>query len=400
MFKKKTKTSKNKSDLNSQITTDRLVKIWFSKRDQHWLGGPLNEYRLSLHRALFPNDNITLISNYDTFSSDNQQALQAFCQKNHISLVNLNTIKEKISQSTTISDKDVQLQLLKIAEDEINLPSGSLASASDIIRILSPALDLGIYADFDLIKKKAQKLNAPLGVLFDGHFFYDNKTEQMKIESVSNQIFYGNEKKTKFFKIYRKKILDNYQDFNTILQDIIDALKDKKNMFKCDTDTIQYKAALTHLIKNNENYIKQDLCQALSYRDAMRLNLSAENFKNFLEQSVIEISGPNCMHEAINEFLANEFIPFCKKNNKFEEKMIEEFIGLRFKIDDCFINEDDGMWLSSDKFNKNFEKLEQSAVILQSFVRKRAAQLTFKALQKKTNTPTTTHNKLTNNGAT
>lgn len=137
----------------ANIDLTKHVKIWFSKKniDNTNEYMPLvNRLRLIKHRTTYPNDTITLVVDKSSLSESEKKKLIQFCKDYSLHLLDLADIKEKI-EALNIDDekKQILLDLLKLAEQETTDPLGNPAAASDIIRLICQALELGIYSDMD-----------------------------------------------------------------------------------------------------------------------------------------------------------------------------------------------------------------------------------------------------------
>lgn len=339
--------------------TIRLSKVWFARPDQHPLGGLLNEHRLKIHRLQFPDDVITLTSNFEDFPPSKQAHTTEFCKENNINLVSLNAIAEQIQHSTTYEDKDTQLALLDVARLEIDLDCGNLGAASDIVRTLSPVAKDKIYSDFDLIRKSEWpwdvEIKAPSGFLVDADFSFK---DGLSVSSLSNASFFFDESKTSFLCFYRMMILDRYENLN------ISRLRDEE-ILNPEEILIAEKA-----IKEYEQEEEQSLPFVLKLRAALKCSVDQSCYETILKKLVEATSGPNCMMDVLTSIIQSEFIPYCQHNQIYDDKMIEAFINLGLPRQCPFRNEDDTSWiLSLDTRQEKWEALLKATEITQSMVR-------------------------------
>ncbi len=355
------------------LSLDRFVKIWFSRVEQLPLGGALNEYRLQSHRLRFPNDKLTLISNFEDFSKENQEYIIQFCQKHDIRLVGLREIQIEIEQSTLYEDKKTQCDLLAIARLEIMHDFGNLAAASDIVRTLSPVVKYGIYTDFDMIKLKPlyTKISSPIGLWLDAKFYEDKNG--LSIENLSNASFACEESATSFLKIYRQLILERYHKIN----ETIIALNEEK-IFNIE----EYNQAKESIILASK--VDKSLPAALRFRAALKRSCNPKNYDKALKQLVMMISGPKCMQKTFETIMSEEFFPLCKQKNFYGKKQTEAFQAICLISKCLFLNEDDGSWLPSmDKRQETWSKVTKAATTIQSMYRMRKAKNALKELKEK-----------------
>lgn len=125
------------------------VKIWLSKDKDVFLN-PENQLRLVQMRARNPNDTIHLVYSKELLSTTALAALEKFCDQHQIIPI---SVEEDIKQKLRDDDDGVEKKLMSLAilemRSTIQNEGGNLAAASDILRLISPVFNLGIYADFD-----------------------------------------------------------------------------------------------------------------------------------------------------------------------------------------------------------------------------------------------------------
>lgn len=363
---------------------NKVVKIWFSKPDQHPLGGPFNEYRLVSHRLRFPNDEITLISNFEELSSDKQNQLKAFCNKppfdkkpiNLISIHDIERRAQNIKKTPHIKDRKVQLELLKIASLERTLDDGCLAAASDIARTLSGVAG-NPYTDLDRIKLRfvnmapigskpvlkefkggKLNLNAPFGLLVNAQFFYSETNKRLEVKNLNNDIMACDESKTDFLVYYRALILNRYNNINDAIREL-----NNNKIFEGKELVLALKSMKEH------EKAEEGIPAAIRFRAALKRVCAPERYEIIFKEFILETAGPGCMMDAITEFLQKEFVPTCEAKKLYEQKMIDAFelLGNLYP----FANEDDVSWLNS-RNNIRDEKwtgFEKNVIKMQSVFR-------------------------------
>jgi len=376
---------------------NKVVKIWFSKPDQHPLGGPFNEYRLVSHRLRFPNDEITLISNFEELSSEKQNQLKAFCNKppfdkKPINLVSIHDVERRaqnIKKTPHIRDRKVQLELLKIASLERTLGDGCLAAASDIARTLSGVAG-NPYTDLDRTKLKfvnmapigstqpmfkefkgdTLNLDASFGLLVNATFEYDAERGGVEVTNVSNDMMACDESKTDFLVYYRKLILNRYNNINDAIREL-----HHNKVFEGQELSLALKSMKEHE-KTEEN-----IPTAIRFRRALKRVCTPDRYEIVFKAFILETAGPGCMHDAIIQFIEKEFIPTCKTKKLYAQEMVDAFklLGNLYP----FKNENDMLWLNS-KNNVLAEKwtgFEENVVKIQSVFRMFKAKKELKKLK-------------------
>lgn len=336
-----------------KIRTDQIVKIWFSKAGNHPLGHHINVCRLREHRKRFPKDVIHLISNIDDFEAKDAKLLRSLCEELNINLINLNSIEDKI-RSSKLKDEKVQLALLEIAKLEIASQNGSLAAASDIVRILSPIAELGIYCDLDDVKEKAKlELETEFGLFVDAKFAFNTDTGVITYTDGCNTPLACNELGNPVLSYYRELILSNYTKMHR-MRAFCQRMQENHFLEKDVVTSVweNIKPAIT------QNFInKKDCFYPLMIKDELKKILKPENYQVILKMLVIFVSGPNCMGEALNKFLNTDFKEYCAIG-KFDTSKKARLIG-SLSIMDVFesTHQNDTAWVSTeDDTEKNYEK--------------------------------------------
>lgn len=353
----------------TSFNTSRFTKVWFAKPGQSLLGGSLNEYRLRIHRSRFPNDEITLISNFEDFSKAEQEYVIQFCQHFRIKLMGLNAIQAKIKVSTTLQDQETQIALLNIARLEITHDCGNLAAASDIVRTLSPVAECGIYTDFDMIKKPMPiTITSPLGFLLDGDF----QGADFSLDKLSNAAFACNESATSFLRVYRKLMLERYGSVREIIQEL-----DAKKTF----DPSEYNLAKRSMSEFKQ--VESELPVALRFRAALKRSCTPKSYEKALKGLVEAISGPECMSVAFATMVTGEFLPFCREHKLDVEARMTEFENLSLIRKCPFLNQDDASWIPSmDKREATWKKITtEAATKIQSVLRMYQAKIAARKLK-------------------
>ncbi len=342
------------SRLGSSVTFDlaKVYKIWLCNPEKmnHPLGGDINEYRLFLHRKNFPNDTITLISNYEDFSPEFQDQLKGISETYGINLLSLNEIEKAIYEMPGLYDQNEQLKLLAFARREISHPRGCLASASDIIRVLSPAIKLGMYLDLDCHKEKTIKsvVNATYGVLISGG-----------MESPCNNIILADESANKLLKAFRAKIFAKY----TKIEGSIDYLKDKYGL----TDEVVVKIRNHSTIDSEDKFTPE----AIKFRSGLSNIISTLQegntdesyyYKRLFQYFLQDISGPDCLTDCLNELkFANkdEVVSFNVKACIEIQCLVPNSIPFKNESDTSWIPGENCLESKNDLFNYLLKMIEK-----------------------------------------
>lgn len=127
------------------LSLNQFYKIWFSKNSDQFLGQE-NQLRLVILRYKHPTVAISLIYSSACLSNKAQHALYDFCSKHQIIPVDFDTSFKKAIEG----EQESVLYHLAQAEIAKRHEGGNLAAASDIVRLLTPAIALGLYSDFDV----------------------------------------------------------------------------------------------------------------------------------------------------------------------------------------------------------------------------------------------------------
>ena len=205
-----------KTENRKDCATDHELKIWFSKpNSEEPLGGIENELRLIKARGQVPQHHIRLVYEPNNLTENAKEKLIAFCRRHVIELFSLDDIEVTLHQALHTGSIDtesvqVQLDLLQIAKRECHDEYGNLAAASDIVRILSPALQVDspstnkarygtrIYTDFD----------EPLSPKIPSSFALE-PDELLKTENNNNFLFAASADSL-VLNIFRQRLLTNY----------------------------------------------------------------------------------------------------------------------------------------------------------------------------------------------
>lgn len=369
----------------STFNTENTLKIWFSKPESPCLG-PLNEWRLVSHRARFPEAEITLVINIPVLETERKHLME-FCEKWNVKVLDLKSIKDKILTDDSIEDKDIQLELLRIAELEIASDFGNLAAASDIIRILSPVAKIATYSDLDVIRCKMEsapsKVDSIFGIYVLGEISCDLNDKTLKLV-LNNNLLACNERHTDFLKNYRAEVLKRYQR----PKDILLALNAQKTF-----DIKEYAEARELFLKVSEK--DKDLPTALRLRKSMHSKFKKENYEKALKALVTCVSGPSCLVDVMEEFINKKINPkikliLAKKNIKPQDdvdRYIHAYNSMLMKLTwpdlkGIFENENDTSWLpSEDSTRGKLDKMQKSATIIQAAYRKHLARKSHRAMK-------------------
>jgi hypothetical protein len=154
------------NDIKIRYLTCYQVKIWITPDScNEPLGFSQNEQRIINEREKNPHHSIRLVYEPKQLSNSAKSKLTRLSENLSIELMTLDDIEEELrsqqGSSITEDSANLQLKLLKIAKEESTNPDGCLAAASDILRTLTPVLqvkntDTGelvsetrLYTDFD-----------------------------------------------------------------------------------------------------------------------------------------------------------------------------------------------------------------------------------------------------------
>lgn len=147
-----------------QFNTQNHIRIWFSRDPANFLNDE-NQLRLVRFRHINPNATLTLIYSSLMLNDIAKEKLKSFCSKHNF--IPLDFDEELINECIDSQDKT----LYELAKDELDAfnkkEGGSLAAASDMVRLIAPLLAKGTYSDFDTnINVKALSpitpINAPI----------------------------------------------------------------------------------------------------------------------------------------------------------------------------------------------------------------------------------------------
>lgn len=317
---------------------DRSVLIWFSRKGAHPLGSDLNAYRIYTQFQKFPNDKLTLVSNFPDFAQKDQAFLLKFCKHYNIQLINFYELPNLIS-ALQIPDEKVQLELWEFARQELQEPDGCLAVASDCVRTLSPVAKCGIYRDHDYVNVKRPRTHskAPLGLLLDAAFTWDQSRGGCSIDSACNSVFACDESRSAFLQIYRKHMLQNSKK---AVVNIDSMLNDEDNKEHFDQKAFQdAKCHMKDKLKNSTLYA------ALKLRKALKQVCTEEIYEKAHKQLVLLITGPLCLQDnAISEYLGQAFSLEYRKSGLTVQNAV---YSLTFQTANFFMDESDCSWLKS-----------------------------------------------------
>ncbi|MDF1647067.1 MAG: hypothetical protein P1U61_08860 [Legionellaceae bacterium] len=197
--------------------THHSLKIWFTKPESDDpLGGIENELRLIEARVQSPEHHILLVYEPHNLTIKAQKKLSQFCHQHHIQRLSLDDLESALyaahdNGDITVESADTQLALLDIAKRECHSQFGDLAAASDIVRILTPALHIDtpdeekphygtrIYTDLD------ESLSPDLP-----HTIALEKEELLK-KQYNNNFLFAHHAESPVLHILRQKLLTNYQ---------------------------------------------------------------------------------------------------------------------------------------------------------------------------------------------
>lgn len=343
--RKKAKGKTAPSTPSKEFSTEKIMKIWFSnpeksplgeklKGKELPLGGELNEYRLEQHRTQFPQDSITVLSNHTdkNFPEKDRMRIEEFCKENGIFLMSLDDVQKELEDSS-LEDKELQLDLLRIARLEITDEYGCHAAASDIVRVLSPILGK-IYSDFDIKKKKSGKtMVAEHGFLV--HIKEPSSSRKGKYrEDITNSILFCDESISSFAQDYRAEMHKRYYDMKFVF-----------SLFEASP------ALREHIIRTiaHKDFAYKGQPFALLFRrlirDYLKDEWSEETHEQVTKAFVLECTGPACMKDVL---LSRTFPKLFKKFNphNISQELINSIsiCAQQYQIYD----EEDLSWLPSE----------------------------------------------------
>lgn len=322
--------------VNQGFAMDRSVLIWFSGKGSHPLGSDLNVYRIYTQFQKFPNDKLTLVSNFPDFAHKDQAFLLKFCKHYNIKLINFYELPNLI-RALQLPDEKIQLELWEFARQELQEPDGCLAVASDCVRILSPVAKCGIYRDHDYVNVKRPRTHskAPLGLLLDALFTWDQNRGGCSIDSACNSVFACDESRSSFLQIYRKHVLQNSKK---AVANIDNMLADEDNKEHFDEKAFQdAKHYMQDKLKGSTLYA------ALKLRKALKQVCTEEVYETAHKQLVLLITGPLCLQDnALSEYLGQAF-PLESRHSRLSVQ--DAVYWLTFQTGDFFMDESDCSWL-------------------------------------------------------
>lgn len=192
---------------STSLKEEPFVKIWFSKDAGSPLGAQINEERLKKLRQEYEDKPIHLIFSKNTLSEASYRYLKLFCHQYQITL-------HDIDEDILPKLQGIEKELFTIMKLEIEDENGCLAAASDIARVLTPVLELGIYSDFDLEIPRDripdQLPNLWLNTMLRS---MGESEEAERIIAVTNDLIYAKDpKQNEILADIQKKILINYQE--------------------------------------------------------------------------------------------------------------------------------------------------------------------------------------------
>lgn len=336
----------------------RHFKIWFSRPETaHPLGWTINELRLIKHQNSFKerDGTLSLITNYEDYPTAKKEKLISFCKKHHIRLKGLTFIFNQLCLISDPASRKIQLELFYIAMLEINNKHGSLAAASDIIRILGPSIRLGIYSDFDFhisdkIFQKTEKRSFKLNIKFKMKSFPFLEEE---IDLVENHFILCGRKHREFLSIYHQSILKSYLDLNDVISCISKNIQHQLNKgYILFPNLEKYLNSIkTTADQASENY--SPYTRIFHFRHQLKHILSEKEYNQYILISILYMSGPLCTLHAFNKYCAKNTI------NVLEVALDNSLYTASY--------ESDCTWQPSGKHTMDkFEKLlTQSAIKLQ-----------------------------------
>ena len=184
------------------LDTTKQIKIWITRNPNEPLGGPQNELRLIRERQDYPYSErkLTLISDKNKLSPEGFKKLEKFCNRHKINLIFLEDIEKKLIENNL--QDSIDWKLFSIAKAEINDTNGSLAAASDILRLIAFTINLGtIYTDVDSIFHCKMKILAVSDLLLN-----------IIPKGLNNDLyaFPGNPNSNRLFVKLKETIYENY----------------------------------------------------------------------------------------------------------------------------------------------------------------------------------------------
>lgn len=206
------------------IQLQEQVKIWFSvpqaKEDPPEptvFGGEMNLQRIRAFLHDNPEVKLTIITNMAQLeragSIRQRDAIIEFVQSQHGRIKWLDI--DDITISSSCKDKSTQDMLLHFAKKELSDPYGNVAAASDIIRTLSPILQIGLYTDFDynfsgMIPKEIIIPSASGLLTNSASRLTNDGVTKFALRSLNNDFLLTTDPESNFMRTYRNTLLDNY----------------------------------------------------------------------------------------------------------------------------------------------------------------------------------------------
>lgn len=218
--------TKETNESKRLFSTQNEVKIWLTPPNcNNPLGFAENESRLIRARVKHPSHNIRLVYEPNNLTVEAKDKLDTLCAEHNVELFSIDNIERELraqrgTSSMTAESADLQLKLLARARLESIENGGCLAAASDILRTLTPTLqvrdpntheltnDTRIYTDFDNTLSARLPTSIELGA-----------DELMMPECINNCLFVSAPEGAVLHQV-RSNILHNYQSskgFNELL---------------------------------------------------------------------------------------------------------------------------------------------------------------------------------------
>lgn len=299
-------------------STQHELKIWFTKpNSDKSLGCLMNEIRLIKARQLFPQHTMRLIYEPKNLTATAKRKISLFCKKHHIELVSVDDIETELLTANNISQESlhIQQQLLAFARKECQ--SGNLATASDIVRLLTPALRVShkknagrhetrIYSDFDEPLSPNLPNTLKLG-----------KNELLKTYGNNNFIFAYNSESA-VMQLLRRKIVENYGNAFNLLEIILCTIQSKllvplnHSHFTYSADEKLGWLAQKSLIFWDNDANKISAHNVINYL-AEQLNISPDNLKNdvfALRNALIAVSQVSTINATLGKILKDVIFEF------------------------------------------------------------------------------------------
>lgn len=384
-------------DSNYQLDLSRIGFIWFSDNPDEFMPS-LNKFRLIQNRIRNPNAKFYLVYSSQCLSPQAHQALEEFSKQIDITLIDFDTHLFQ-AQKTPVDNDIYHIASSEIFHTRKN-SGGSLASASDCVRLLEPLLEIcanyiDLDIDFDLSNMpKLLPVKAP--IIFPSRTI---QIEQIKVPSITNS-FMGvsviaddisqiHPKAKEKLNSVKAKIVENYQypsadifltefaGFPSILGSNPFVARLVRKLFEKKCDIFQYRQLISAIPDENlrQQLYKESVMKSSGpftwyhlYDETVKLLQASSEFKEFipvlLEELLTELENASELHNGLQDC-------FLQNNNP------EQNVQGQFKSDVSWTP------YGKEKLHVKSKIIDEGAIVLQSACRKLLATSELENLRKR-----------------